>query len=380
MLLQWTCLLTVVVSVMSHSPLDSGSHNTVALTFIKISKVMREGETTGRNHSTQVIISPHPPLRNVIEWKLLLQRPPPGDLVTLSLKVDGWIPSTQTEIVFEENLVESDSIFLQAKDSSRIVAMAYLGFHIRDLHSTVAWIGADKGSPSSSLRVAIGEQLGEVSVNGEVCKASDSPCYYITPNPKPTIVERCVSVSIGIDKIVKQCDDRETSFREMSPTPSLYLRDDGKMEVEFTYNQEAPKLEMVAYDPVNSTKVFSNSSYQCNIPASSKSTDGEKVTCLHDLFLPNDQMEIMVLLVQIDKEGYVLASNLQIFKGNPEKDQIGIIVGSAVGAIVLMAIFILVMLLFVKRKGSIRKEKKAAKRALEVTYTPAPTEPDSTSP
>lgn len=320
MWLTWICLLAAAATcVLGEMPLllRTASEHIVPLTIEQISKVMREGDVSGKNHSTKLVISSYEPLYNVLEWEMLLHAND-GNIISYTIKGDGSNPSTQTEFVFEDILVESDSIMLTAKNSSMTLARAYLVLDIQDLDSNVAWVGDEKINPSSSLRVFAGEPFVEVLVDEDSCTPDDSPCYYIKPKSKSSHIERCIDTFIGTTgKSVELCDERETPFQKMASTPPVSLREDGHLEVEFTFNKEYFRVEVVAYDPADHTKIFSNPGYQCRFPVGKMWTVGEKMKCLHYMTLPDNQKKIMVLVVKLDEDDEVFESNLQYIDESP---------------------------------------------------------------
>lgn len=363
-----TFFIITTTNVMCQLILESASKSAINLEITKISKVMKQDDPTGKNHSTKVTIARHPPLYNVVEWKLVFQSHD-GNTTTLNKLVDGSKPSTETELVFEGNLPDSKYIFLQALSNVEVVAMVYLGFPIIDLQSNVAWVGDEKSSLLSSVRVVVGDRLNHISVGDLNCSRLESKCYFISPNPKPTFIERCLEASLGSHKTVQLCDERETSFKEMSPKPSLFLQNSRTFEVTVYTDNKIAQIEVVVFDPEDYSRVFSNSSYNCY----TENVNG-KYKCLHEFMLPDEKEEIMVLVVQIDAYGYVCGSSLQIFRGNlPNSETTGIIVASFIGTTVGVALIILLTMLFVKRKQTKkrkREEKEQDKDTIELCLIP----------
>ncbi|XP_064102112.1 uncharacterized protein LOC135212520 [Macrobrachium nipponense] len=357
-LLQWTTFFVIITTnVMCQLILESASKNAINLDITKISKIMKRDDPTGKNHSTKVTIAPHPPLYNIVEWKLVFQSHD-GDTTTLTKLVDGSKPSTETELIFEGNLPDSKYIFLQALNNVEVAAMVYLGFPIVDLHSNVAWVGDEKSSLLSSVRVAVGNRLNHISVGDLNCSRLESKCYFISPNPKPTFIERCLEASLGSHKTVQLCDERETSFKEMSPTPSLSLLSSRSIEVTVYTDNKNSQIEVVAFDPEDYSHVLSNSNYNCSTAKQQSENENGKHKCLHEFMLTEEKEELMVLVVQIDEYGYVCGSSLQIFRGNlPNSETVGIIVASFIGTTVGVALIILLTMLFVRRKQTKRRKR-----------------------
>lgn len=374
MLLKWICFLVAVASVASQLPYEA-EPSAIEISIQQISKVMREDDPMGRNHSTKVIISPHTPFPNVVEWTLLLHTPA-GMTESYSVKGDGSNPSTQTEFIFEGNLVETNSLVLQAKNESKTVAFAYMVISIIDLETNMAWVGADKSSSSPSLRVEAGEILGEVVIDRWVCKTMESPCYYLTSKPRVNAVKRCTNLYPETGDSVTLCDERITEFREITPTPPVHLRDDGRLEVEFTYNNERTVVEVVVYDPVDHSKVFSDPGFKCRFRLGAKYNTGDTMTCINDMTLPESQTEMMVLVVKLDDQGNVYESNLQFFNSDPEDpaaNNTGVIVGAVFGTLLGLALVIFLIIFFMKKD----QKKAATKKESSATYTATATaEPD----
>ncbi|KAK7068654.1 hypothetical protein SK128_006201 [Halocaridina rubra] len=367
-------LLCAISLVTCHQRLVAESRTNVELFIKEISKVMSNSDPSGRNHSTKVTIAPHPPLSNVDVWRLLLHLKS-EEIKTLTLTVDETQPSTQTEFIFEGNLVDSDSIFLQAMRDSIVVATAFLSMEIRDLQSNVAWVGSNETSHISSLRIVASEKVGVVSAGEQNCSTHESPCYIISPpDPKPDLIKRCISFYFGAQRTVNLCDERVTNFLEISPSPSLYLQDDGNLKVSFTYSHNATEIEVVVYDPEDHTKVFSNSSYRCLVSVSRIFQEGEAVSCTHNITVPEGQTRMVVLIVRTDEKGYVYDSSRLLFEGNPSKPcRTGVIVGAVVGSLLGVGIIATLIIIIVLRKRMKKKKRTDTKRGMTTSYSKAPT-------
>ncbi|XP_068216293.1 uncharacterized protein [Palaemon carinicauda] len=369
-LLQWTSFFLIATNVMSQILLESASKSSIQLYITKISKVSKQEDPTGKDHNTKVEIAPHDPLYNIEEWKLIFQSDD-GSTTTLKKLVDASRPSEEKEFLFEGNLPDSKYIFLQALNEEQVVAMDFLGLPITDLQSNVAWVGDEKSSLSSSVRVAVGNRLTHISVGEQNCSSIDSPCYFISPNPKPTIIERCLKASLGSSKTVQLCDARETSFQEMSQTPSLFLRNAKTMEVTVDTEDKNLEIEVVVFDSEDPSNVFSNNSYKCYKPKDQTENESGKYKCLHEFILPEEKEHIMVLVVHIDVNGYVSGSSLQHYKGNlPDSETVTIIVATLVGIIACGAVLILLTMIFLRRKQTRRRKKREAREEEDSTKEP----------
>ncbi|XP_066983158.1 uncharacterized protein [Macrobrachium rosenbergii] len=313
-MLRLLLILAATVALASPELLAKAGANlaTSSLNIEEITQIMNDDDPSGQNHSIRVTIADHDPLDDVVEWKLFLHSNEEG-AVSYKIPGDGENPSIQTEFVFNGNLVTSDSYLLQAKDASEDIAMDFKVAHITDLETSLAWVGGERSLPTSSLRIWTSEQVGNITVDGNVCTYDDNPCYIIAPETKVSHIKRCVNISVSSDQVMRQCDERVTLYKEMGESLPIDLQEDGALTVEFTYPGEHFSVEVVTYDPLNKTNVFSEYPYKCRFPIGQIRKEGDKTVCRHTLTLPEEQKEMMVLIVVIDDEHRVKRSALQYF-------------------------------------------------------------------
>ncbi|XP_064101283.1 uncharacterized protein LOC135211956 isoform X2 [Macrobrachium nipponense] len=286
-MLRLLSILASMVAIASPQLLAKAGANlaTSSLNIEEITQVMREDDPTGQDHRIRVTISEHDPLDDVVEWKLFLHSNDEG-AVTYKIPADGENPSTQTEFVFNGNLVNSDSYLLQAMDHSEDIAMDFKVVAITDLETSLAWVGGERNSPASSLRIVTSQQVGNITVDGNVCTYDDHPCYIIAPETKPSYIRRCVNISVSSDKVMRHCDERVALYKEIGETLPIELQEDGILTVEFTYPGKYLSVEVVAYDPKNNSNLFSEYPYKCRFPIGQIRKKGDKTVCRHTLTLP----------------------------------------------------------------------------------------------
>ncbi|KAK7079137.1 hypothetical protein SK128_008294 [Halocaridina rubra] len=307
--------LLVIIATVTSIEVTTESRNVQSLVIERITKVNRPNDPTGRNHSLAIRISPNVAIHDVTEWNLVL-RTVTKETVTYNLKMEGTEPSLQREFVFEGNLIESDTIIMQAKKATSTVAACLLTLRLKDTGSNIAWVGAEENDPSASMRVLASESLNEIIMaDHRICSLVESPCYYIMPKPKPNPRERCVDIVSGTGEIVELCDETVTSFNEITPKPDLHLHEDGKLGVQLDHSGDGKMIEVVVFDYEDRTNVYSEKGYNCYIDISTKDDDGQKQSCTHHFTQPMSQSKMMVLVVRIDDNGAVYESSLQHFDG-----------------------------------------------------------------
>ncbi|XP_068208310.1 uncharacterized protein [Palaemon carinicauda] len=362
-------LLAAIAYGVCQMPTDAETKTSNILTFTELRQVMREGDPTGKNHSIKVSLLPYQPLPHLVEWDLLLVKN--NEPTAYALKGDGQDPTMQTELVFKGNLVESDIVTLLAKNRTNAIGVAVMTVPIKDLKSDVAWVGDYQSGKSASLRVTVGELVNEVMVGRHSCKYTESPCYYITPNPHPTNIERCHS---PFDDF-KLCDDRVISFKEPSSLPAIFHEDDKFLEVEVPVTQPLPVIEVVAYDPLDHKRIFTDFPYQCLFPMGSEWNKGENIRCRVSLTLPTNTTYMMVMVVKLDAEGDVIESSLQAYGDPPlpPSNNTGLIVGAVFGTMIGLAVIVLGIICCLKKTDE--KKAKTERGGSAVYKTTTTTDP-----
>ncbi|XP_066983157.1 uncharacterized protein [Macrobrachium rosenbergii] len=374
MLIRGICLLATVAYAVCQVATETDTKSTTSLNIVEIRQVTRQDDPSGKTHNLRVIVSPYDPLPGIVEWSLVLRR---NDQVstTYVTKADGQDPTSQTELIFEGNLVESDFIGLIAKDATGLAGNCMLAVHIRDLKSDVAWVGDYKSGKAASLRVTPGELVKEVKVDHHLCEYSQSPCYYITPSPLPTSFERCYYPMPEF----KLCDDRVISYNEPSSLPAIFLKDNKFLEVEVPHKVgEVPVMEVVAYDPQDHKQVFTNFPYRCPFPIGSEWNDMDTIRCRVELTLPGNSTNMMVLVVTLDEDGDVVESSLQFYGDSsplPPSSNTGVIVGAIFGTLIGLSVVVFMIICCMKKKDEKRaKTDRGGSAVYRTTTTTDPAE------
>lgn len=370
LLLRGICLLAFITSALCQQPSNEDTKNSKPLQIKEIRQVMRQGDLSGENHSIKVVISIHEPLYNVTQWELWLMKND-EDTVKYFTEGDGSNPTSQTEFIFEGNLVDADSIMIMAKNQSTAVAVNLLSVKIRDLHTDVAWVGDFHDGPASSLRVRPGNVVGDVQVNSVMCKANQSHCYYIEVKPKPAAIERCY---MPIPQL-KQCDDRIRTFKAPSSTPAVTLHNNTTLKVEVDSNGEGQNLEVIAYDSLDSNNIYSEYPYNnCYMKVGNEQEEDGKYQCYQKINLPEGKTEFNVLIVKLDNNGQVIESSLQVYGGEPPLPprgfNTGVIVGAILGTIFGLFILVLLVKLFLRHK---ERQNPKTNRGATAVYSPTTT-------
>ncbi|XP_064101281.1 uncharacterized protein LOC135211955 [Macrobrachium nipponense] len=334
------------------------------LSIEKVSWVMKEDDPTGEDHNVRVTFS-HQSLPFVEKWSLTLHKNF-RDLITYTTDADGSNPSTQTEVVFEGRLVESDAIALRALDSDgKMLALDLLTVDIPEIKSQVTWVG---GKKEKSLRVTTSDNFPEIHVGDEVCTKKTSPCYYITPSGKSSSVDSCVTKYLQQDRVLQMCDERVTEIPEISPEPSVSVTEEGKISVSLKLaDREEFQVEVLAYTSDDHSLVSSKQDHSCLIATGVESREEDTMTCLHRASLPEGQTDITVLIVKTDKEANAIASSLVLHGGKPDVDEnVGVIIGAVVGAIIGVAL-VAFLVIYCMRK----KEPETASQSTSYKYSEA---------
>ncbi|XP_064101279.1 uncharacterized protein LOC135211953 [Macrobrachium nipponense] len=374
MMIRGICLLATIACAVGQAPTETDTKSAMSLKILELRQVTRQDDPSGKNHNLKVIISPYDPLPRVTEWSLIFSG---NDQVstTYTTKADGQDPTSQTEFIFEGNLVEAGVISLIAKNATGMAASCLLILPITDLKSDVAWVGDYKSGKAASLRVTPGELVDEVMVDQQLCKYSQSPCYYITPKPHPTSFERCHFLIEGF----KLCDDRVISYSEPSSLPAIFLKDNKFLEVEVTHKTgEVPVMEVVAYDPQDHNQVFTRFPYRCLFPVGSEWQDMDTIQCRAELTVPGNSTNMMVLVVTLDEEGDVVESSLQFYGDSsplPPSSNTGVIVGAIFGTLIGLTIVVFMIICCMKKKDEKRaKTDRGGSAVYQTTTTTDPAE------
>ncbi|XP_071545725.1 uncharacterized protein [Panulirus ornatus] len=344
--------------------MSSNERVSTPLVLLEVRKAFGVVSPRDRDHNIlKVLLEEHRPLVNVTQWELQMN----GE--SYAFTDDDPM---QTELEFGAELTDTDEIIITATNDKNVFLGAVLAvLEIRDMKSRVARVGGKYDSAMSSLRVATGK-LEQVQVEDKECKEENSPCYYLLTQ-LPENVPRCVDIERQQDLgVVRHCDDSITSFREIPERVILNLSGD-VLTVEANFTTSPSKVEVVVFDTKEPSNVFSPEGYECRVKGEPRQMSH---VCHQQLTGGKDLAGISVLVVSLDREGFVLESRIDVYEGkgiSENSSNKGVIVGAVIGVLCAIA---LIAGIFVYVKGkketTSRSTQSRASNKYEKTATTEP--------
>lgn len=337
--------------------------STISLKLLEIRKVMNDSSPLARDYNVKVVLADHEPMKNLGNWTLGL-----ADDKTeknfLSLPNNG----SQTEIVFDAELTDSQYVFVVARNLSDItVGIGYEAVDIKDKKSRLAWVGDEYRSSGSSLRVHTGD-LKEVQVGSMVCRQEDSPCYFLDAT-LPQEIPRCYNAFTGDKSPVQVCDDTISRFQK-TPEIAQLERSGDNLTVQVAFSRTPNRVEVVVFDPSDPARILSPADYRCQAVG-----DPWQVGhCTQQMVGTKDLLRLGVLVVALDDQGYVFESSLTTYGGTTVQANVGVIVGSVLGALLGILLIVGLAVYLVKKN---KKQNKKITSPAEPKYTAAPTQEPS---